>query len=468
MADYNKPIRKNKRKKDPPWAEAFDRGEITPEQERKILADKEFKSQMALSDKYAKRAKGWSALAKGVTAADTISGLAFPLKGAVKAGAKLGKKLIGKTGKKGKIMTETISDATKLRRRERPDAPFRKSTDKEAEWYRGKDSGQYEADKYHMVRDENVRAPKGYRGDYGRRPGRLGKDLRPVAPEDVKYLPRRRTPSDETQELAERLSKVPAKDRHYAFPRSPSSVGTGRPPTAVDRLKNSITEKQQFEANKAPRWERTPSGKIKATGATKADPGRITPKSAPKPPPPPRGLEALADDYIKAKKSGRITLKSAPKPRPVFRAPAKAGKADLKKHVKKLDKKDVQKYVRKAGSIGLQPARPLTRLDAALMGTAAGGAAGIAVEKMKNKVKKDKEASKRLKKSITDKATKKKKAPRAIPIHGPSDTRPAPKALPTSKPLNSPDARFRGYRIKLDKDGKETGVPYYVPPAKKK
>lgn len=77
-------------------------------------------------------------------------------------------------------------------------------------------------------------------------------------------------------------------------------------------------------------------------------------------------------------------------------------------------------------------------------------------------------ASKRLKKSITDKATKKKKAPRAIPIHGPSDTRPAPKALPTSKLLNSPDARFRGYRIKLDKDGKETGVPYYAPPAKKR
>ena len=44
MADYKK------RKKDPPWAEAFDRGEITPEQSRKILADIEFNQQMALAD----------------------------------------------------------------------------------------------------------------------------------------------------------------------------------------------------------------------------------------------------------------------------------------------------------------------------------------------------------------------------------------------------------------------------------
>ena len=152
---------------------------------RKTLADEEFNRQMALSDKYAKRAKGWSALAKGVTAADTISGLAFPLKGGVKQAIKQGGKLLGKLGKKGKpaadlkkhvkkldkkdvqkyvrkpgTMTETTSDATKLRRRERPDAPFRKSTKKEAEWYQG-ELDKLPAGKYHgnqqRVKGKNVR-----------------------------------------------------------------------------------------------------------------------------------------------------------------------------------------------------------------------------------------------------------------------------------------------------------------------
>ena len=185
MADYNKPIRKNKRKKDPPWAEAFDRGEITPEQERKILAaDKKFKGQMAQSDKHAQRAKGYGALAKGVGTVGAVSSL-HPLKGGLKQAFKHGGKLLGKLGKskagktdlkkhvkkldkkdaqkyvrKSGTMTETISDATKLRRRERPDAPFRKSTDKEAEWYRG-ELDKLPAGKYHgnqqRVKGKNVR-----------------------------------------------------------------------------------------------------------------------------------------------------------------------------------------------------------------------------------------------------------------------------------------------------------------------
>jgi hypothetical protein len=120
------------------------------------------------SEKYFKSAKRWENVAKGAKVADTVLGVGAAVggptallgKAALRKGMNAGvKKMMGGVASKGSdrlkksIVSKSkskapwrsdakgktiYSEATKLRRMEQPDSPFRKSTAKESEWFRTK------------------------------------------------------------------------------------------------------------------------------------------------------------------------------------------------------------------------------------------------------------------------------------------------------------------------------------------